>query len=227
MKNKCTILSVVFFLLIFSYSYAALPDWSINTNDYEFSMSYTSIVIIDNQEARDTADRVSAWVGDEIRGVIKPFYLASLDRYYFLLLVYGNDTDEEIIFKFYDKSQDSIYTLTNTATFYPEESEGTFSTPYEFEKDQLTNTENNSEITEEDIVYQDSIEVTIFPNPCQSEVTIDTEETVQQLFLMSIQGELITVVDGNSLDLSSYPQGSYLIKILTETGVATRLLMKQ
>lgn len=220
MKNKCTILSVVFFLLIFSYSYAALPDWSINTNDYEFSMSYTSIVIIDNQEARDTADRVSAWVGDEIRGVIKPFYLASLDRYYFLLLVYGNDTDEEIIFKFYDKSQDSIYTLTNTATFYPEESEGTFSTPYEFVEDQLSNAWG-------DLEGKQTIQATVFPNPCQDIITVDTEETVQQLFLMSIQGELITVVEGNSLNLSSYPQGSYLIKIITETGVATRLLMKQ
>jgi len=218
MKN--IIITSLTFLLALSYSYAESPDWSVSTTDYEFSMSYSAVVILDEQEIRDTSDRLSAWVGDEIRGVTKPFYLTSLDRYYFLLLVYANDTDEEITFQFYDSSEDSIFTLTNTDSFLLEESYGNFSSPYKFVNTAITSNEEDDNSTEEDI------EVTIFPNPCEGIVTIDSEESIESISLLSCDGSLLETTENNTINLAIYSGGKYFIRIETENSITTRMVVK-
>lgn len=125
-------------LYCFRAGFSQAPDWTVNSSAFEFSMAFSGVAEINSVEARDTSDRIAAWIGGETRGVAKPFYSSSTDRYYFFLLVYSNGgTGEHITFSYYDASADTVLTLANVETFVSDKNTGSFSDPYIF-----TNTAN-------------------------------------------------------------------------------------
>lgn len=131
-KLKSNVLVLAFILLGVQNMSAQAPVWNVNESSFQYSMTLSGVTMINSVEATDTSDRISAWKGTELRGVAKPFYLSTTNRYYFFLTIYSNGGTENIVFKFYDKSSNSIIALDNQETFVSDKLEGGFSDPYVF-----------------------------------------------------------------------------------------------
>lgn len=125
-------LLIIFALLSLQQVYAQLPAWEVNSSNFEFSMSYTGVALVNGTEAVDTEDRLAAWSDGELRGTAQPVYVANTDRYYFFLLIYSNGSGEKITFSYYDNSEQEIIDLKNEEIFVFEYTQGSFSTPYIF-----------------------------------------------------------------------------------------------
>ena len=70
-------------------------------------------------------------------------------------------------------------------------------------------------------------QVQIYPNPVKDVLHIQTTDKVQQIKLLSINGQQLQSWKGqNSINLSAYPKGIYLVQITTEKGTITRKIVK-
>ena len=66
----------------------------------------------------------------------------------------------------------------------------------------------------------------MYPNPTKDKVVIEAQSNIQQVMLMGIKGEMLEDRKTNSnkveLNLEGYSQGIYVVRIVTEDGVATQ-----
>ncbi len=96
-------------LILNLHVYATAPNWEVNPDDYEYSMSVFGQLKINDVISIDTADILAAFVGDECRGVAKLQYLETYDMYEAFLDVYSNIDNENIDFKIWDASEGYIH----------------------------------------------------------------------------------------------------------------------
>lgn len=70
--------------------------------------------------------------------------------------------------------------------------------------------------------------ISVYPNPCTDKVWIDGED-IQSATLLDICGRvLLSAIDTQQpLDVSSFPQGVFLLRITTPTGSTTKKLLVQ
>ena len=113
---------------------AASPTWSLTPSQFEFSMTITAIVEVDHAMSDDVNDLLSVWSNGQLRGVSSPFYVSSLDTYFYSLLIYSNAAGDSLDFKYYDASADSIINLSNTEVFVLDGNLGSYANPYELGK---------------------------------------------------------------------------------------------
>lgn len=137
MKYKITF--TIFFASLFGIGQvlAQAPEWSVNTNAYQGTMTITGVIKIDAFESRSTDDIIGVFVGEECRGVARPIYSAALDQYLVFLSVFGNEMSEIMSFRVYEAARDSIFTSTATITYSLNATLGTIGSPYAFEVGQL------------------------------------------------------------------------------------------
>ncbi|NPA37996.1 MAG: T9SS type A sorting domain-containing protein [Chlorobi bacterium] len=90
-------------------------SWSVNSSDYQFSMSVTGVV--DSNQVAELKDCwLGAFVGDECRGVVEATETSD-GSYMFFLTVYSDSVSgEDIYFRFEDDSQQQ-YDLSEKITF--------------------------------------------------------------------------------------------------------------
>lgn len=93
------------------------PNWSVNTANYQYSMTFTSFLNSNGITLSSTDDRVAAFVNDEIRGVANVVYVTSVNKYVAYLSVYANTNNETIYFKMYDSTNDVIVDVGKTQEF--------------------------------------------------------------------------------------------------------------
>ena len=66
----------------------------------------------------------------------------------------------------------------------------------------------------------------VYPNPAKDKVVIEAQTNIQQVTLMGIKGEMMEDRKTNSnkveLNLEGYSKGIYVVRIVTEDGVATQ-----
>ncbi len=107
----------VFTCLIGLQNIAAQPDWSLTPNDFEFTMTVTGVAVTQCVESTDENDIVGAFINGEVRGV------QALDtdingRQFAYMIIYNNDFNgNEVTFKIYDASLDTIYEAQQTVTY--------------------------------------------------------------------------------------------------------------
>lgn len=66
----------------------------------------------------------------------------------------------------------------------------------------------------------------IFPNPSTGKLTINVEK-IHEAKIWDSGGDLILQTKSSDIDLSGYPNGIYLIRIITESGAITRKIILQ
>lgn len=93
------------------------PNWSVNTSNYQYSMTFTTFLNVEGKTLTATNDKVGAFVNGEIRGVANVIYVASVQKYVAYLSVYANTNNETIHFKIYDSTTDLIVNIDKTETF--------------------------------------------------------------------------------------------------------------
>ncbi|MCR5140552.1 MAG: LamG domain-containing protein [Bacteroidaceae bacterium] len=87
------------------------PEWSVNPNDFEYSMNVIGQLNIFGVDSSDPDDIIAAFIGEECRGVAHPEYKQRYDGYYLTMGIYGNDDDKgkSVTFRAYDASTGTLY----------------------------------------------------------------------------------------------------------------------
>ena len=71
-----------------------------------------------------------------------------------------------------------------------------------------------------------ALKFNVYPNPAKDKVVIEAQSNIQQVTLMGIKGEMLEDRKANSnkveLNLEDYSKGIYVVRIVTEEGVATQ-----
>jgi DNA-directed RNA polymerase subunit L len=98
-------------------TFGQAPDWSFNPRVYNFSMSFTAALNVNGNKLTNENDVVAAFVNDEIRGVGNVSYNANSDKYVVFFNVYANTFGENINFKVYDSTNDTVVNITKTIPF--------------------------------------------------------------------------------------------------------------
>lgn len=104
-------------LLITSTSFSQNPNWDFDEHQYEHFMTLVAFSNINGSMVADANDKVAAFINGEVRGVAYFLYNETLDRYYADLAIFSNSNGDNITFKVYDDSEDSIIDIETTLTF--------------------------------------------------------------------------------------------------------------
>lgn len=115
MKRRTIELLICFLVGMISYGQA--PNWSVNENNFEYTMSFVAFVTIDGTNLSSTNDQVAAFSNGEIRGVTNLIYVESKNRYYAYLTVFSNANNEAINFKVYNSATDTVVDIEKTINF--------------------------------------------------------------------------------------------------------------
>ncbi len=112
-------------------------DWTLDPNDFQYSMNIIGQIKIDNVLAEDLKDKVGVFYNDELRGVAQVIYDANYG-YLVYLTVYSNTASGETLnFNIWDSSEDKILVATLngnvTTEFVLNQVLGSNSTPTTFE----------------------------------------------------------------------------------------------
>jgi gliding motility-associated-like protein len=137
-KINGTAIGLLAFLLLGGNAFAAVPNWSVNSGSYQYSMSFISALNIQGTESVNGSDMVGAFVKGQCRGIAKPTVVQPSGRHLAYLLVYSNLTQgDTIVFKVYDSTRDSVFTVPNKIAFQSDVSKGIASDPYVIYTDNL------------------------------------------------------------------------------------------
>lgn len=106
--------------------------WKVTPGNYQYSMTVTAVLVFDGIESTDMADKVSAFVGNDCRGVAQPVvYVPSSGRYIAYMMIYSNKASgEDLTLMMYDSDNNKVYEAVNEISFYANASYGFTDDPY-------------------------------------------------------------------------------------------------
>ena len=117
-------------LLASSSLFAQAPTWSVNANAFQYDMTVTATLDVNCVELTNPSNKLGAFVGGVLRGtantsnVINGKYLATMS-------VYSNvSSGENVSFRFYNVTTDSIYQSVDNVVFQDNAIYGTLSAPF-------------------------------------------------------------------------------------------------
>ncbi len=137
MKKKIFCLLMIF--IPFCSLFAQIPNWSVNENEYQYTMTFVAKLNIDGKQLKGANDRVGAFVGTSCRGSSGVNYIASQNSYYAYLTLFSNTQNEEIYFKLYDSSIDKITVVTKKVVFEANAHKGNLFQSYSIAEPELNN----------------------------------------------------------------------------------------
>jgi len=70
-------------------------------------------------------------------------------------------------------------------------------------------------------------EITIYPNPTTSQITLETTETINLISIFTISGQLIQTETKTTFNVENLPAGIYFLEIQTENGNGTMRFVKE
>ncbi len=119
-------------LLLLCALSAKAQNWEVNLAQYEHRMSITCHLVIDQSYSVDSADRVGAYVGNELRGVGKLSFLHDETGYGTVLFQIGSNSPagDSITFKMFDASRDQTVNAQTTLLFDSDGIVGSIEEPF-------------------------------------------------------------------------------------------------
>lgn len=74
-----------------------------------------------------------------------------------------------------------------------------------------------------------SINLSIYPNPASSQITIDTDKTIETIVIIDNIGKTVKTITSNSnlINVSDLTQGIYFLKIQTDKGLVNKKFFKK
>jgi len=137
MKNYIYSTLVLFFIGI--NAFGQTPSWSVNENNFQYTMSFVAFVNINGTDLSSANDKVAAFVNGECRGVTNLTYVANENSYYAYLTVFSNENNETLNFKIYDAANDVVKEVEKTKSFEINEHYGNLFQAYSFASPALSN----------------------------------------------------------------------------------------
>jgi len=81
-------------------------------------------------------------------------------------------------------------------------------------------------LSSEDIIFNNNFKV--YPNPCIDIVTIDVDEDISKIQILSLTGNTITEnTNSNQISVKQIPSGIYILKAYTNKGIISKTIIKQ
>ncbi|MGK0430643.1 MAG: hypothetical protein ACJARX_002322 [Psychroserpens sp.] len=108
---------IIAMLLFTTVANAQDPNWIVDENNFEYTMSFVAFVNIEGTTLSSENDKVGAFVDDELRGTSNLIFASSNGRYYAYLTVFSNINDEVVNFKVYDSNADQVIDISETINF--------------------------------------------------------------------------------------------------------------
>ena len=104
-------------------------------NETGIGMTCTSIIKIDGDEIKNANYEVGVFCGDECRGAKLPRYVSQVNKYFYQLTIYCNNTQEQFTFKIYDHEGGEILDLISPTITYAGDNQtlGNLGNPYVLE----------------------------------------------------------------------------------------------
>jgi len=130
MKNY--IYSAIVLFLISSSIFGQAPNWTVNENNFQYTMTFVGFLNSDGIGLVNSNDKVAAFVNGECRGVTNLIYVASEKRYYAYLTVFSNTNNETVSFKIYDSAKNVVKSIDKTIPFKTNEHYGNLFQAYPF-----------------------------------------------------------------------------------------------
>jgi hypothetical protein len=204
MKNYIYSTLLLFFIGINAFGQA--PSWSVNENNFQYTMSFVAFVNVNGVSLANENDKVAAFVNGECRGVTNLTYVASEDSYYAYLTVFSNENSEIINFKIYDSTNNVETDVVKTKIFEINEHYGNLFQAYSVANPALSNTA--------EIIYFDFNDVNVNDTTfAGSQITLDVDfgvdiASLNALFDLSAGAKLfigtINQISGNNnMDFST------------------------
>ncbi|RMH72739.1 MAG: tandem-95 repeat protein [Gemmatimonadetes bacterium] len=93
------------------------PTWSVNPNNYQFSMNMTALVYARGRQTMGDSHMLGAFVGDEVRGVSQAIQMGDIWLYF--MTIYANESGETVEFQFFDALAEETFPVFQTLEFVP------------------------------------------------------------------------------------------------------------
>jgi hypothetical protein len=204
--------SMALLMLLSIDTYGQSPDWTIDTSQYEYSMTFVVCLNNNGTTLSKSNDKVGAFVNGLLRGSSNLYYISSADRFLAYLVVYANKNDETITFKIYDSTSDQVLDTSNTVTFKIDDIYGDANDPFCIETSTLT-------LNEFDINSMN-----IIPNPFYDAIQIKLPSNLNNTWftanIYDLNGRLLyekLILSSDTklhlTDLYKLAKGPYLLKI--------------
>lgn len=204
MKNY--IYSTIIFFLIISNAFGQSPNWSVNENNFQFTMTFVGFLNSDGIGLVNSNDKVAAFVNGECRGVANVIYVPSEKRYCTYLTVFSNTTNETISFKIYDSTNNIVKSIEKTIPFKNNEHYGNLFQAYSFASPALNEGVEMLDVSFKDVIRNNIIIVdsliTIYLNKGQQISALNTVFTTS-LGANVYRGTTKQISGANTLDFTS------------------------
>ena len=126
------IVVVLFILLLTNVVKAQAPNWVVNQNEYQYTMTFVGFLTIDGVMLASTNDKIGAFVNGTCRGVGNLIYESSQNRYYVYLTVFSNIENESISFKIFDSGKNAVRDVPKSKPFVINQHNGNLFQAYSF-----------------------------------------------------------------------------------------------
>ncbi|WP_281310103.1 hypothetical protein [Flavobacterium flavigenum] len=138
MRNYIHITLLLF--IISSTVFGQSPDWSVNENKFQYTMSFEGFINADGKDLTNSNDKVAAFVNGECRGIASPIYVPSEKKYMVYLTVFSNTDNEVVSFRIYDSANNVVKNVEKTKVFENNKHYGDLFQAYSFASPALQNT---------------------------------------------------------------------------------------
>ena len=172
-KMKSKLSFAILLLLLVNTSFAQAPNWEVNQNDFQYTMTFVGFLNIDGITLSSTNDKVAAFVNGECRGVTNLIYVESQKNYYAYLTVFSNVNSETIHFKIYNSVKNTVKDIVLTKTFLINQHIGNLFQAQSFAVPALS---SNAEMS--DFSFKDVVRKSILFDGAKVIVTLDKLQSV-------------------------------------------------
>lgn len=88
-----------------------IPDWSVNSEDFEFAMSLIGQLWLEGRNGENPENILAAFINETCVGVCQPTYIDRYDAWYLMMNIYGRKElkGKSVKFKAYDATAGIIY----------------------------------------------------------------------------------------------------------------------
>jgi len=122
---------ILILTLLLSAAWAQYPvQWVVNAHDFEYSMTLTGELVINDQLQTETSSAVAVFHDGECRGVVEGTQVG--DEVIYFLLIYGNTQGDSLDFQAWDATIGNVVLLNEQITFSSGSALGEVDTPYPF-----------------------------------------------------------------------------------------------
>lgn len=153
---------------------AQSPNWAVNANDFQYTMTFVGFLNVDGRTLANSNDKVAAFVNGKCRGVANLIYVDNQKRYYAYLTVFSNIENEIVNFKIYDSEKNVVKDVSKTKFFTSNQHFGNLFQAYSFANPALSSAAdivdfNFKNIIRKNIIF-DSTKISVYLDK-QADVT--------------------------------------------------------